>query len=72
MTCKYNDKCGGCPYRNLQEQEYRNKKFEHFCKQVAQIQQNNIKIASPIFIADGTRRRAELTFAFQKKKLSFL
>jgi 23S rRNA (uracil1939-C5)-methyltransferase len=70
MTCKYNDKCGGCPYRNLQEQEYRNKKFEHFCKQVAQIQQNNIKIASPIFIADGTRRRAELTFAFQKKKLS--
>ena len=70
MTCKYNDKCGGCPYRNLQEQEYRNKKFEHFCKQVAQIQQNNIKIASPIFIADGTRRRAELTFAFEKKKLS--
>lgn len=66
MTCKYNDKCGGCPYRNLQEQEYRNKKFEHFCKQIAQIKQNNIKISSPIFIADGTRRRTEMTFSYQK------
>lgn len=69
MICKYNDKCGGCPYRNLDEQKYQNNKFEHFCKQIAQIKQTNIKIASPIFIADGTRRRAEMTFSYQKGHL---
>ena len=70
MTCRYSEKCGGCSLRNLNEEEYRRLKCEQFARLMAKIKQPDIVIESPIFIADGSRRRAEFAFLFRKGTLS--
>ena len=70
-TCPYQSVCGGCPLRNLSIEDYRKfkiSKFEHILKG---INQEDISVSEPIFIADGNRRRAEFTFAYRKGKLNF-
>ena len=70
-TCPYQSVCGGCPLRNLNQEDYRKfkiSKFEHILKG---IRQTDISISEPIFIADGNRRRAEFTFAYGKNRLKF-
>ena len=66
QSCEH---CGGCAFRNLEEEVYRSKKKEDFLRTI-----NSIKNATPIideciFIADGKRRRADLSFFYSKKKL---
>lgn len=70
-SCPYQQTCGGCPYRDLSLEDYRNLKTAHFARTIAQIRQENIKTGEPVFIADGTRRRAELTFLWQHGHLQF-
>jgi 23S rRNA (uracil1939-C5)-methyltransferase len=69
MDCIYQNICGGCPLRAMSEAEYRRHKFERFKNIVARIHQQNIALGEPIFIADGERRRAELTFQYKKGQI---
>ena len=69
MTCPYQQTCGGCPYRNLDLADYKKLKNEQFCRIISQLNQENIKTGAPIFIADGTRRRAELAFKHNRGNL---
>ncbi len=69
MTCPYQQICGGCPYRNLNLKDYQKLKTEQFEKVVQQLNQENVKTGEPVFIADGTRRRAELAFKHNRGNL---
>ncbi len=69
MICEINHICGGCPLRSLATEEYRLQKIEQFNRIISLIRQKEIPIGQPIFITDGNRRRAELTFCRQKSKL---
>lgn len=66
MNCDVFDLCGGCCFRHKQQEQYRLEKFENFKKIISSISDKNIKINSPIYISDASRRRA--TFAFEYKK----
>lgn len=70
MNCPYIEICGGCPLRNLTETEYQQTKKVWFNKILAALNQPEIAQDKPVFIADGSRRRAELTFEYSHKKLS--
>lgn len=66
MVCVYEQVCGGCPFRNLGETEYRQRKIQTFKKIIENINQKDIPLGKPIFINDGVRRRTE--FSFEKKR----
>ncbi|MBQ9035655.1 MAG: class I SAM-dependent RNA methyltransferase [Alphaproteobacteria bacterium] len=70
MNCPYIEICGGCPLRNLTETEYQQTKKVWFDKVLTALNQPEIAQDKPVFIADGSRRRAELTFEYSHKKLS--
>lgn len=69
MSCPLSEICGGCSYRDMDISSYRQLKQHNFNKTVASITDSNFKISDPIFIEDGCRRRATLTFEYKKKKL---
>lgn len=70
MTCPYAEVCGGCLKRGIAETTYRQNKFAAFRKALSGINQSEISFGEPIFVADGTRRRAALAFRFRKGKLT--
>lgn len=61
--------CGGCFFRNLSEQEYRQNKIEDFKKIIALVKEGTPIFDAPVFIKDGNRRRADMAFLFNKKQL---
>lgn len=63
--------CGGCNYRNLDVASYRKLKTENFNKTLEKIKKSDFKVNPPIFISDGTRRRATFAFEYRQKKLIF-
>ena len=69
MICNVADLCGGCVWRNGDENEYRNQKFNKFKKIMDALGDSGIRINTPIFIDDGNRRRATLTFEYKQKEL---
>lgn len=69
MECKYWQICGGCPHRNLSEKAYRELKISYVNQAFQHLKSQNYQINPPIFISDGLRRRAALTFRYEKKKL---
>lgn len=69
MSCPYQQNCGGCPYRSLGLENYRKFKLEQFEQTVAALKQDGVCVGAPVFIADGTRRRAELAFKHQRGNL---
>lgn len=70
-NCPYQQICGGCPLRYMDTESYRKSKIETFNQILAHIHQKNVTTDQPIFIADGNRRRAEMTFSYKKGKLIF-
>ncbi len=70
MTCPLSEICGGCRFRNLDEVAYRQKKMTAFEQMLKGIHQENIPQGQPVFIADGSRRRACLTFRYKKGNLT--
>lgn len=66
MSCPYQNICGGCPLRTMPTEEYRQYKLERFKRIAAGIAQDEIRFGTPIFVADGCRRRAEMTFQYKK------
>ncbi|MBQ7285801.1 MAG: class I SAM-dependent RNA methyltransferase [Alphaproteobacteria bacterium] len=69
MHCKVAENCGGCVYRSLSQEIYRQQKTENFKKILTPLGKN-FSLSVPIFIDDSTRRRAALTFRYVKKKLT--
>ena len=72
MGCIYQQKCGGCLYRDMEEESYRNfksGKIKKLLEQELGITDNQWE--DPVFIADGFRRRASFTFSYKKGKLLF-
>lgn len=69
MTCEYSDICGGCSFRHLRQEQYRQEKFAAFRAIVKKIGQPEISFAAPVFIEDQSRRRASLAFRSTKGKL---
>lgn len=67
QECPLFPQCGGCQYRNMEEEAYRRQKQEVFTKTIAQIRQQP-HIAEPVFISEGTRRRAAMAFSYIKKQ----
>lgn len=70
MNCPYQDICGGCTLRRMDEAEYRTKKVTAFTVLLRRINQENILQGRPVFIGDQTRRRASLAFAYRKSVLT--
>lgn len=70
MTCPYQQNCGGCPFRNMQQEEYRQMKINNLQQTIKKINQANITLGEPVFIPDGNRRRAELAFCMKKGNLT--
>ena len=72
MGCIYQQKCGGCLYRDMEEENYRNFKSGKIKKLLEQeLGLTDTQWEEPVFIADGFRRRASFTFLFKKGKLLF-
>ena len=71
MSCAYKESCGGCMFRDLSERQYRTQKIETFKKITENIAQEKVVFGEPVFIGDGTRRRAEFSFEFKHKTLIF-
>lgn len=55
--------------RFMDEKAYRTHKIEQFREIVAHLEQSDIPMGEPIFVADGQRRRAELTFQYKKGQI---
>lgn len=69
MKCVYQKLCGGCPLRDLTEEEYQNRKVSKFEQITAKICQSGVKQNPPVFIPDGCRRRVEMAFQYRKGKI---
>lgn len=61
--------CGGCAFRSLGLETYRRNKEENFNKTINSIKEASPVIETPVFMKDGSRRRAELSFEYTKKEL---
>lgn len=69
MQCKYADKCGGCLYRHLKDEDYQALKQEKLEAILKRLQKPASDIDKAIFITDGCRRRVTMTFAYTKGRL---
>lgn len=61
--------CGGCVFRELGETRYRENKVSDFKKTMHLIKGAEPIFDDPIFIKDGSRRRADMAFLYAKKEL---
>lgn len=62
--------CGGCVYRGLGLEQYRENELAEFNKTIQTIKGGNPLFDEPVFVDDGKRRRADLEFSYVSKKLS--
>lgn len=70
MGCIYQEKCGGCLYRDMEEKTYREFKANKIKNLLTQeLNLTNEQWEEPVFIQDGFRRRAAFTFTFNKGQL---
>lgn len=70
MGCIYQQNCGGCCFRDKTQEEYQNLK-EQKIKGIlsAGLKECNYNWNTPVFLPDGTRRRAALAFMRTKNGL---
>lgn len=69
MSCPYQNICGGCPLRAMDFEQYRQYKEANFKQLTSAIMQQEVPLGKALFISDGERRRAELTFQYRKKQI---
>ena len=69
MSCPYQNICGGCRYRDHTPSEYKQLKRDAFNRTLQGLVAQPLIRDDDIFIADGTRRRAGLTFRHTKNNL---
>ena len=68
-TCPLAEICGGCRYRDMEENAYRELKKRHFATALKALGDISFRLNPPVFIPDGTRRRAVFNFAYRQQKL---
>ena len=68
-TCPLAEICGGCRYRDMEENAYRELKKRHFATALKALGDISFRLNQPVFIPDGTRRRAVFNFAYRQQKL---
>lgn len=68
-ACSYAEICGGCLYRREAPEDYQKRKEEAFRRVIAGLKKQPEQYGNPVFIPDGTRRRASLAFRRHKGKL---
>ncbi len=68
MKCDKETVCGGCPQRGKTLEEYQEYKKAWFLK-IMEGLNTSCEIGNPIFIADGSRRRASMAFKYSGKKI---
>ena len=69
MGCQYSQKCGGCCFRELSGAAYQEMKINKLKSILSTLDVQDYAFEQPIFIEDGTRRRAGFTFKFSKNQL---
>lgn len=69
MVCTYQEQCGGCPLRHLEQKAYREHKQKTLAALLDNLPQKNIPLGEPVFIGDSSRRRASMAFEYKKKQL---
>lgn len=69
MTGEICKKCGGCALRGMEESSYRQMKTADFEKTLSFIRTASPVFDSPVFIRDGLRRRADMSFSMVGKEL---
>lgn len=69
MSCPYQNICGGCPLRTMPVDAYRQYKTARFEQIASMIAQEHITFGAPMFVNDGCRRRAEMTFQYKKGRI---
>ena len=69
MSCPLADICGGCPQRNKSVSQYQSDKIAAVERILSALPQPLPK-GEPVFVADGTRRRAALAFRYRRGKLT--
>lgn len=69
MTCPNVNICGGCILRHKDIESYRQDKFAQVQSVLSSLPQP-LPWGEPIYIADGTRRRASMAFSYEHNKLS--
>ena len=69
MNCPLSKICGGCKYRDIDDNEYQEVKTKNFLRTLSSIKSTSYRVNSPHFIGDGSRRRATFAFEFNKKHL---
>ncbi len=67
--CPLFEGCGGCLHRGLSETAYRELKVKNLQRLLTQLPVSEIRFGEPVFIPDGTRRRAVMTFRRRKNQL---
>ncbi len=71
MGCKFQPNCGGCCFRDKSEEEYRNYKAAKVKGILdAGLLNKNYKWEPPVFLPDGSRRRAAMTFSYRNNQLA--
>lgn len=68
-SCGVENLCGGCPLRHLSKAEYQRTKAEKINATLKGIKLENLPLSQPLFIGDGTRRRATFAFNFSKGQM---
>lgn len=71
MECPYQEQCGGCAFRHLSLDEYKQNKINQVKKILSGLNSSDYHWQVPFFMADGQRRRASLAFKYKKGKLEF-
>lgn len=71
MSCDFQDRCGGCIYRNLSWEDYQKKKIAAVTYILQNLPSADFKFSAPCFVGDGQRRRAAFAFEYKKGKLAF-
>ncbi|MCI5544350.1 MAG: methyltransferase domain-containing protein [Azospirillum sp.] len=71
MSCGFSGICGGCAFRDLSLIDYQQQKVKQVKNVLQLITRQDFKFEEPVFIQDGSRRRASLTFARHKGHLVF-
>lgn len=61
--------CGGCIFRAMKKEEYRQKKEADFKHTVSLVKNATPVFDEPVFIDDGLRRRAVMSFNYKKHEL---
>lgn len=70
MDCALFEVCGGCSFRNMPLNEYQEHKVSMVKQQLQSITQQDFSFEPPIFINDGSRRRASMAFCRRKKEIA--